>query len=794
MEYHKQQFLTYDEFTRQFACDYAMPLARGGHGEIYRGVDLETNEEVAIKRRLYSVDDNALTLEKEYANTQAVPVNRFVVRYLYYGRYATPFGTYEFLVMRYYRDGNLTNTALSWSTLSNLQQQRFISEFLLGLSHLHTHGIVHRDIKPENVLLVRYSDAEGIAFRPVIVDFGISKMMTDHPEAARAFVQNSMRIGTVTYMAPEQLRTENIDYNADLWSFGIILYELITGKHMIARKSFPETQREEAYAFWRMANEERFPDDLRTVPQPYQQMIRRCLIVSPDERVHSAKALLDLLELQPRIVAAEQAFRRQNWDTVIEELDPIVERADIPELTVWLQQARMQSALSQPIERFVEEPQTEEISEHIPEEEPADAPEALIDQSEVPANVPEPPAETLESKPVPYTAQTELLEAPSEPLFPEKPPIDDDDLKAEPVEGQGTPFDETKPGTEDIISNVPDEEAEPVPIPESTIADQLPVAVETPDEVEKEAEPTVAVDETPAAKPEPAPTQFTEAFTDEPALIPATPVDVPSHFDSSSADAQASNVPEPADDEPTENENQAEPEEAQYTEAFSEPAASQNGVAQSVPETVASVSSLATRQSVPGPTAVVDVPVAKTPHVPSPVSKLVTTTMGRLKNQLDGIDSEQVKKRAGEVYEEARKVKNRPLLIGGIVAVLLLLLFAIGPGQTTEKGIVQLDPNENYATSLKRFQQYSRMYEKTGDLNPYVWAFVHCNPIYDDSLRKSAVRRAELIRAQHELLYGTYSDDISKLKRIEMRKMSNNQLSWELRPHSLSDENCLPKK
>ena len=114
MEYSKQQFLTYDDFTRQFACDYSMPLARGGHGEIYRGVDLETNEEVAIKRRLYSIDDNALTLEKEYAHTQAVPPNWFVVRYLYYGRYATPFGTYEFLVMRFYRDGNLTSPALSW--------------------------------------------------------------------------------------------------------------------------------------------------------------------------------------------------------------------------------------------------------------------------------------------------------------------------------------------------------------------------------------------------------------------------------------------------------------------------------------------------------------------------------------------------------------------------------------------------------------------------------------------------------------------------------------------------------
>lgn len=215
-----------------------------------------------------------------------------------------------------------------------------------GLNHLHTHNIVHRDIKPENVLLVRYTDAEGTAFRPVIADFGISKMMTDYPEAARAFVQNSMRIGTVTYMAPEQLRTENIDYNADLWSFGIILYELITGKHMIARRSFPETQREEAYEFWRSAGEDRFPDDMRRISQPYQQIIRQCLVISRDERVQSAKELLTLLVWQPDLLEAEQAFRQQNWAGVVNILEPVIDRIAIPDVGHWLQQARLQLALT----------------------------------------------------------------------------------------------------------------------------------------------------------------------------------------------------------------------------------------------------------------------------------------------------------------------------------------------------------------------------------------------------------------------------------------------------------------
>ncbi|MBO0950752.1 protein kinase domain-containing protein [Fibrella forsythiae] len=753
MEYRKQQFLTYDEFTRQFACDYAMPLARGGHGEIYRGVDLETNEEVAIKRRLYSVDDNALTLEKEYANTQAVPVNRFVVRYLYYGRYATPFGTYEFLVMRYYRDGNLTNTALSWAGLSNLQQQRFVSEFLLGLSHLHTHGIVHRDIKPENVLLVRYSDSEGIAYRPVIVDFGISKMMTDHPEAARAFVQNSMRIGTVTYMAPEQLRTENIDYNADLWSFGIILYELITGKHMIARKSFPETQREEAYAFWRMATEERFPDDLRTVPQPYQQLIRKCLIVSPDERVQSARALLDLLELQPRINDAEQAFRRQNWEAVIEALDPVVDKADIPELTARLQQARMQAALIQPINQLVEEPPTN-TADNVPDREAEAA--TLPD----PTGTPEQPESNPESKPVPYTAQTELFDSSVDPFLPGKSASAVDENSP-----ADTPDSPARLGSAPISSGTYPEAFGNVPGATQHFTAEFDPSMEI--EEQASANETIDAGQQPEAEIDRAISEPTAAIDDLPTPASAMSAVTEPASDWAEPKAAANNVPDQAADH-------AAPDGEQHTEAFT-PVHTEVG------------KHLVTK---PATTNVPEPPK----NALAPATSLIESTKSRLKKVATRFDSDRVNKRVGEVYEAAKKSKNRPLLIGGVVVILLLLLFAVDTEPSANGSVVQLDPNESYATSLKRFQQYSRTYEKTGELNPYVWAFVHCNPVYDDSLRKSAVRRAELIRTQHELLFGTYSEDISKLKRMEMKKMSNNQVSWEIRPRSLSDENCLPKK
>ncbi|MBO0933672.1 serine/threonine-protein kinase [Fibrella aquatilis] len=760
MEYSKQQFLTYDDFTRQFACDYSMPLARGGHGEIYRGVDLETNEEVAIKRRLYSVDDNALTLEKEYAHTQAVPPNRFVVRYLYYGRYATPFGTYEFLVMRFYRDGNLTSPALSWQGLTPTQQQRFVNEFLQGLHHLHTHNIVHRDIKPENVLLVRYTDAEGTAFRPVIADFGISKMMTDYPEAAKAFVQNSMRIGTVTYMAPEQLRTENIDYNADLWSFGIILYELITGKHMIARRSFPETQREEAYEFWRKAGEDRFPDDMRRISQPYQQIIRQCLVISRDERVQSAKDLLSLLVWQPDLLEAEQAFRQQNWAGVVNVLEPVIDRIAIPDVAHWLQQARLQLALTH---------SDQKVSEVEPKLTVDAAEEELVitevDEPMAAANLginghdplPEPPADVADDEVNGYDSQqTELFDNEEDWLI-KKPPV----AVIEPLV------------------------AEPVPA-------ELPAPV-----VEKKAKPGLFSSWFGKSKVAPAAaklgTETGDVLVEKEAPQPVAEAPIENQLDlfeptpaaSVFDDALETEVTPPSD-RPADGIDEEEPEAGQPV--VNETVIAGSSATEAVPdpheptaEKVINDESVAAETAVYEP--VIDKPTLNSGSIPVSVTSPPKPPI-----------SNPIRVRIGDVVDRARRPNNRPLLIGGGLIVGLLILFSIGDNQPPESNVVQLDPKESYETSLKRFQQYSRTYEKTGQLNPYMWAFIHCNPAYEDSLSQSVVRRANAVLAQHKLIFATDSGNINVLKRQEMRVLLNSRINWEVRPHPLSDENCLPRK
>ena len=121
------------------------------------------------------------------------------------------------LVMGYY-DGETLADRIERGPLDLTSASVITSQLLSGLQHAHENGIIHRDIKPSNLIISRSNEVK-------IVDFGLAK----RPHISQALTETGVVVGTVSYMAPEQVLCKEIDHRTDLWACGVVFYEMLTG-------------------------------------------------------------------------------------------------------------------------------------------------------------------------------------------------------------------------------------------------------------------------------------------------------------------------------------------------------------------------------------------------------------------------------------------------------------------------------------------------------------------------------------------------------------------------------------
>ncbi|HEX6322171.1 MAG TPA: serine/threonine-protein kinase, partial [Vicinamibacterales bacterium] len=211
--------------TRVGPYEIAAQIGAGGMGEVYRARDMRLGRDVAIKMLPARLVTNERALERFRREARAVGgLNHPHVCTLFDA------GEYEgqpYLVMELL-EGATLHSRIAGKPLPPAQVIAWAVQLADALEAAHAGGIVHRDLKPANIFITSRGDAK-------ILDFGIAKLIEmGAPEDAttlEALTSLGTAIGTAAYMSPEQVRSDDLDGRADLFSLGVVLYEAVTGRH-----------------------------------------------------------------------------------------------------------------------------------------------------------------------------------------------------------------------------------------------------------------------------------------------------------------------------------------------------------------------------------------------------------------------------------------------------------------------------------------------------------------------------------------------------------------------------------
>jgi Tol biopolymer transport system component len=254
------------------------PLGAGGMGEVYRARDARLNRDVAIKVLPSTVTTDPSRLERFSREARAASAlnhpNILTVHEL---------GTHEGqpYIVTELLEGSDLKTLLQGKPLPAKRVVDYSLQLLDGLAAAHDKGIVHRDLKPANLFVTR----DG---RVKILDFGLAKVRetSDHSMTRQELTDRGVVLGTAGYMAPEQIRGQPADQRSDLFAFGAILYEMLSGQPAFARSTSVETMTA-------VLNDEPAEFEAAGVPVPptLERVVRRCLEKTPERRFQSATDL-----------------------------------------------------------------------------------------------------------------------------------------------------------------------------------------------------------------------------------------------------------------------------------------------------------------------------------------------------------------------------------------------------------------------------------------------------------------------------------------------------------------------
>ncbi len=266
--------------TKLGPYEIVSPLGAGGMGEVYRAKDSKLGREVALK-----------VISEQFAN-DAERMARFereakVLASLNHPNIAHIYGLEDSggvraLVMELV-EGQTLAERIARGPIPLEETLSIAKQIAEALEYAHERGIVHRDLKPANVKITPDGAVK-------VLDFGLAKAIEEtsdaleignSPTLSMGATRAGVILGTAAYMSPEQAKGKSADRRADIWSFGVVLYEMLSGKQMYGGETAPETL---AHVITKEPSWENLP---ATTPTPIRNLLERCLTKDPKARLQA---------------------------------------------------------------------------------------------------------------------------------------------------------------------------------------------------------------------------------------------------------------------------------------------------------------------------------------------------------------------------------------------------------------------------------------------------------------------------------------------------------------------------
>jgi serine/threonine-protein kinase len=328
-------------------------LGVGGMGVVYRGMDKSVGREVAIKTLTNATEELRQRFLLE-ARSGVLNHPNIVTVYDFGEQDGNPY-----IVMEFVPGDSLENLLRSGRQFSLIEKLGIVHQTCLGLGYAHQKGVIHRDIKPANVMVQPDGNIK-------IVDFGVARL-----ENLAGHTRTGMVIGTFHYISPERLQGKKADGRADIWSVGIMLYQLLTG-----RLPFPG---DDPSVLQRVVREPHEPISsiISGYPPALDQVIDHALAKSPIDRYETADDMAADIEL------INEGLKREHVTEVLSGLRPLMEQQQWTSVRPVLldlqrlnpQNAEVKKLLRDVQERLARKQKTDQIRQLLGEAE-----EALLSQ------------------------------------------------------------------------------------------------------------------------------------------------------------------------------------------------------------------------------------------------------------------------------------------------------------------------------------------------------------------------------------------------------------------------------